>query len=489
MIIKITSASAFGLEGKKVEVQMSVKESSFSSFRVVGLFGEEKKELEERVWGALKSLKKDFSSLRVIVKISPVNMPKEASIYDLPVALGILSFKEKFNIPPKSIFCGKLSSDGSLEHIKGSLLFTLFARKKGFKRIFLPASCAYEASAVKDINIYPTENLKEIVSFLKKEKKIKRAKYKEKSEIFSYNTDIKEIIKKENIKRAVEIAAGGNHNVVLLSGIRAEKINFARALSCMFPLLDHRESLEVTKIHSVFGNTYAEEGLVKKRPLRLVKPDITLERLIGGGVFPKPGEVTLSHKGILFLDRAERIPKSLLRRLRKPSKDGYVIVFSGKKRVVYPAKNLLVFAVSSCLCRKENCTCSKESLKAYNKKIKDFVTDKADMSVDFSKKEEISSLRKEEVEEILKEMKERVKRARDMQSKRFKEENIFTNSEMKKEEIKKYAFLEKKAKETLKKESSRNDYLKIIKVARTIADLEGKISIRESHIKEAINHK
>lgn len=502
MFIKIPSMANSGLETIEVDVEINIIKRQLPAFEIVGLPAKAINESKERVRSAITNSKLEFPSKKVVVNLAPADVPKDGSCYDLPIAVGVLSSVMKLEIPESSLFFGELSLGGSLRHTKGALLLALFAAENGFRNVFLPAQSANEAAVVKGINVYPVENLKDLVEFLTQRKEIKPAQYKKTKETSFFDFDMKEVVGQEAAKRALEIAAAGGHNIFMIGGPGSGKTMLARAFPGIFPLLNERESMEVTKIYSISGNIPPRGSLIEKRPFRSPHHTISSVGLIGGGVNPRPGEVTLAHRGVLFLDELNEFQRSALEALRQPLEDGYVAISRSKDRVVYPSEHMLIASANPCPCgylyhKEKDCACTEREVEKYKKRVSGPILDRVDMHIEIpdveTQKLSLSSKEKENAESSEK-IRKRVERARDTQKQRFRKENILTNAEMKNKDIEKYALLEKEAEEFLisaasKMTISARAYFKIIKLGRTIADMEEKEKIDTSHIAEALQYK
>jgi magnesium chelatase family protein len=502
MFIKISSIANSGLQSIGVDVEVDMKKMKLPIFEIVGLPAKAISESKERIRAGITNSKMEFPAQKITVNLAPADVPKDGSCYDLPIAVGILALTINLNIPEKSLFFGEISMDGSLRHTKGALLLALFAKEHGFENIFLPRDSANEAAVVKGINVYPVESLEELVYFLTEKKEIKTAEYKKTTEKVFYEFDMQEIIGQEMAKRAVEIAASGGHNIFMVGGPGSGKTMLARALSGILPLLNEEESMEVTKIYSASGYIPPHGSLIENRPFRAPHHTISSVGLIGGGTNPKPGEVTLAHRGVLFLDEINEFQRSTLEALRQPLEDGYVAISRSKERVVYPAKSMFVGSSNPCPCgflnhKEKNCSCTQREIEKYRKRVSGPILDRVDMHIevpDVETKKLSSSFEGEEKRESSEEIRKRVEKVRNIQKERFKNEKIFTNAEMRNKDIKKYAKLENEAEKFLTAMSSKlflsaRAYFKIIKLSRTIADMEGKEEINDSHVAEAFQYR
>lgn len=317
MLIKVSSALYLGLETKGVDVEINVAVRGLPGFEIVGLPSKAVEESKQRVRTAIINSNIEFPAKKITVNLAPADLPKEGSFYDLPIAVGVLSAVTGCKIPENSLFFGELSLDGSLRHSRGALLFGLFAKESGFKNIFLPKASANEAAIVPEINVYSVEHLSQLLSHLLGQRKLKRIKYQESlglSDTLSFEFDMAEVLGQEQAKRAMEVAAAGGHNIIMVGTPGAGKTMLARALPGILPSLNNQESLEVTKIYSTTGKIPAGASLIKTRPFRAPHHTISPVALIGGGSLPQPGEISLAHRGVLFLDEFNEFPRSVLER-------------------------------------------------------------------------------------------------------------------------------------------------------------------------------
>jgi magnesium chelatase family protein len=502
MFKKVNSAAYSGLKSIGIDVEINTSKKGLPKFEIVGLTSKAVDESEERVKNAIMNSKVDFPARKITVNLAPADVPKEGSFYDLPIAVGILASTLKFKVPEKSLFFGELSLDGSLRHTKGALPLALFAQAEGYKNVFLPKDSANEAAVIKNINVYPVENLDQMISYLTGKTKIKPADYQVKKEVeIKPEFDMSEILGQKQTKRAAEIAAAGGHNLFMVGAPGSGKTMIARALPGILPPLTDRESLEVTKIYSISGNTSPGSGLIKKRPFRAPHHSISKVGLIGGGSRPKPGEVTLAHRGVLFLDEFNEFPRSALEAMRQPLEDGKLTISRSRERVSYPSRFMLIASSNPCPCGYLNhpdkeCDCTPRQVKRYQKKISGPILDRIDLHVEVPSVdvEKLKEQRRKEDNEKSVQIRKRVDKARKRQEKRFKKEAIHTNAEMKNRHVKKYCKLPEKSEEILSQAASKfnlsaRSYFKMIKVAQTIADLDNSEVIKVNHIAEALQYR
>ncbi len=511
MFVKVSSATNLGLETIGVDVEVNVASRGLPIFDIVGLPSKSIDESKERVKTAIVNSRIEFPMRRIIVNLAPADVPKEGSCYDLPIAVGILGSVIKCEIPKKSLFFGELSLDGTLRHTKGALLLSLFAREKGIESIFAPKASANEAAIIKGINVYPVENLNQLLAHILGKIQIKPVQYhkkesKDREEKAEF--DMAEILGQEQAKRAAEISASGGHNLFMLGSPGAGKTMLARALPGILPKLQEEESLEVTKIYSASGNIPPEGSLITICPFRSPHHTISQPGLIGGGTKPQPGEISLAHRGVLFLDEFTEFPRSVMEALRQPMEDGYLTISRSQARVKYPSRFILVASANPCPCGylyhpKKACVCTPREIKRYRKRISGPILDRIDLHVEVPVVDvrDLSDDQKSKVgaslcgrPESSDKIRQRIIKAREMQRKRFLNDKIYTNAEMKNEHIKKYCFLSKEVKQILSQavmnfHLSARSYFKMIKVARTIADLEGVENITVSHMAEALQYR
>ncbi len=503
MLVRVFSGAVIGLSGKLIEVEVDVASRGFPTFTIVGLPSKAVDEAKDRVRTALKNISFSMPESKLTVNLAPANLPKEGSSFDLPIAIGILAASGKLmtNEIEDSLFIGELSLKGNLRPVPAVLPIVLMAKEKKINSVFIPKGNAKEASLVKGINIYPVKNIEEIVLHLNGIKFCKglsplsnlEDKHRE------YEVDFSEIKGQGKAKRALEIAAAGFHNVHLKGSPGAGKTLLSRAFPSILPPMTRDEILEVTKIYSISGLLKENGGFIVERPFRSPHHTISRVGLIGGGSKPKPGEISLAHRGVLFLDEFPEFPRSVLEALRQPLEDGVVTVSRASGSLTFPARFLLVAASNPCPCGylghpTRACTCTPYEIAKYKKRLSGPILDRIDLHVVVPPVEKEELVSSSPSGKTSKEIRERVSLARERQKSRFKGMRIKTNGEMGSREVKNFIHLSSKVEEYLLRafdnlSLSARGYFKVLKLARTIADLDSREEIEMKDVAEALSYR
>lgn len=505
MLAKIASGATVGLDSKLVDVEVDIPQEGFPAFNLVGLPDKAVEEAKERVRSAIKNTGADFPATRITVNLAPADLPKVGPAYDLPIAVGILIASGQ--IAPDvadAIFFGELSLDGSLRHTNGVLPMAYLAKQKKYSKVFVPRPNEQEAAVVAGIKVYPVDSLLALVRHFAGSAPIESAKRVQLASLLKTTQaefDFAEIVGQEQAKRAMEIAAAGNHNVFMKGTPGSGKTMLARALPGILPVLTEDEALEVTKIYSITGNLTPGESLVTARAFR--SPHHTTSRigLIGGGTNPVPGEISLAHRGVLFLDEFPEFPRNVVESLRQPMEDGVVTISRAKGTVSYPAQFLLAAAANPCPCGyygdpKRACKCLPGAIVRYEKRISGPILDRIDLHVEVPSVDTQKLISKDtkSTREKSSAIQKRVQLARECQLKRFSGTKLKSNSEMSTKDIKKYCELDANCLAMLRSavatmDLSARGYFKVVKIARTIADLAGDRQLSIDHLAEALQYR
>lgn len=503
MLVKTFAAALQGISA--IPVTVEVNSSKGIQFSIVGLPDITVKESHERIISALQYCGYKIPRNRIIINMAPADIRKEGSAYDLPMAIGILTATEQIDSSQldKYMIIGELSLDGCLQPAKGILPIAIKAREEGFKGFILPKQNAREAAVVNNLEVYGVDNLKEVIEFLDGKRQLEvtkvdtRKEFKENQN--SFNIDFSDVKGQENVKRALEVAAAGGHNLIMVGPPGSGKSMMAKRIPTILPPFSIHESLETTKIHSVAGKMDGNTSLMYQRPFRSPHHTISNVAMVGGGSYPQPGEISLAHNGVLYLDELPEFNRSVLEVLRQPLEDRKINISRARFTVDYPAGFMLVASMNPCPCGFYNhptrpCLCISGAVQKYMNKISGPLLDRIDIQIEIIPVpfEKISDNRLSESSFIIR---ERVIRARAIQEKRFEPfEGIYNNAQMTTKMLHMYAIPDKAGLERLKNAMeklnlSARAYDRILKVSRTIADLDDSEQIQVHHIGEAINYR
>ncbi|MCK4592619.1 YifB family Mg chelatase-like AAA ATPase [Candidatus Parcubacteria bacterium] len=501
MLSKINSCAVVGLDCEAVEVELDIS-PGLGNITVVGLPDTAVQESKERVRAAIKNSGFKYPTTRITINLAPADIKKAGPAYDLPIAIGMLIASKQINADlDGSLFVGELSLDGKLRHTNGILPITIYAKQKKYKKLYIPKVNEYEASLVEGVEIIPVENLLQLFEHLNDIEIIEPAKTHGLDEIEEnedFSVDFAYVKGQEHIKRALEIAASGGHNVLLSGPPGTGKTLLARAVPTILPKMTKEEALEVTKIYSIAGLLPSDEPLIKTRPFRTPHHSATAPSLVGGGQFPKPGEISLAHRGVLFLDELPEFPRGILENLRQPLEDGIVTIGRAQGTLTFPAKFSLIASMNPCPCGyasdpDRDCSCSPAQIIKYQKKISGPLLDRIDLHIEVPRIK-FEKLADDNLAEPSKSIRKRVEKARKIQQERFENKKILTNSEMSSQDVKEFCRTDAQTIELLKTavnqfQLSARSFYKILKLARTIADLEEKKNIESSHVAEALQYR
>lgn len=509
MFANVTTGSVTGIEGCKIAVEVDIS-STLPGMSIVGLPDTAVSEARERIRSAIKNSGYVFPAKKIVINLAPADVKKEGSGFDLPMAIGVLMSNGEIDIESvtDTAFLGELSLDGSIRGVSGVLPIALTLFKHGIKRIILPKENAAEAALVDGLLVYPAENLNEVVDFLDSkvipEIKLKPfffnvKEYLSNADKNSISFDFKDVKGQEKAKRAMEIAAAGGHNVLMAGTPGSGKTLISKCFSGILPPLEFEEAIELTKIYSVSGLLEKNQAIITQRPFRSPHHSASSVGIIGGGSNPKPGEITLAHRGVLFLDEVVEFPRTVLEVLRQPLEDGEVTISRAQVSVKYPADFILLAAMNPCPCgfygdSLKQCTCSEHQAKKYWSRLSGPLLDRIDIQIEVPRLKQEELLGKAPQGESSFDIRQRVIKARQIQVQRYIGEGIVSNSQMTPSHTQKYCKLSADSENLLKMAISKFNlsaraYDRILKVSRTIADLCGSSDIEANHIAETIQYR
>lgn len=504
MVNKVNTATVIGLNAYIVDVETDVI-NSLPGTAIVGLPDAAINEARTRVRSAIKNSNYTFPDKKVVINLAPADLKKEGTNFDLPIAVGILV--EECTIDKEKLndygFIGELSLDGSLRGITGVLPLVLGFKEAGIHNIIVPKANVKEAALVEGVNVFGAATLIDVVNhFLEtpiKPTRIDIKNYLAEHAHEEYIYDFKDVKGQQKAKKALEIAAAGGHNLLMTGSPGSGKTMMAKCFASILPPLELEEAIELTKIYSISGLLSNEEPLMCKRPFRAVHHTASANGIIGGGSNPKPGEITLAHRGVLFLDEMVEFPRSVLEVLRQPLEDNEIVISRTKHSVKYPAKFMLLGAMNPCPCgflgdKEKQCTCSEYQINRYLSKLSGPLLDRIDLQIEVPRLTSQELLSCNSTEESSVDIRNRVIRARQIQKNRYKDENILTNSELTPKLVKKYCKIDKAGEELfkiaiVKYQLSGRRYDRILKLARTIADLDCSETIQQTYLMQALQYR
>ena len=504
MVNKVTTATTIGLDAHIITVEIDVI-NSLPGISIVGLPDAAINEARDRVRSAIKNCGYSFPAKKVVINLAPADIKKVGTNFDLPIAIGILSEEEVVEAEKikEYAFIGELSLDGEIRGVNGVLPIVLGLKDAGVRNVIVPEINANEAALAGEINIYGATHLTDVVNhFIEtpiKAKKININDYLNSSDNEEFIYDFKDVKGQKKAKKALEIAAAGGHNLLMSGSPGSGKTLMAKCFASILPPLELSEALELTKIYSIAGLLPSDEPLMIKRPFRTIHHTASANGIIGGGSNPKPGEITLAHRGVLFMDEIVEFPRQVLEVLRQPIEDAKVVISRTNHSVTYPAKFMLIAAMNPCPCgylgdKEKQCSCSEFQIARYQSKLSGPLLDRIDLQIEVPRLSSDELLQSSVKEENSKTIRNRVIAARKIQVERYKNESILTNSELTPKLIKKYCKIDSQTEAILKSaivkyQLSGRRYDRILKISRTIADLDNSTDIKQNHLMQALQYR
>ncbi len=504
MVNRVKTSAVVGINAYEVSVETDVV-NLLPAMAIVGLPDTSVNEARDRVKSAIKNSGYTFPSRKVVVNLAPADLKKAGTGFDLPIAIGIIIEEEVLTSEQVKdyAFIGELSLDGAIRAVPGVLPLVLGLKDAGIKNVIVPMANAKEAALNGSVNVYGAEHLTDVVNHFTQtpliQTKIDIEKYLKEQMESDYPFDFRDVKGQQKAKRALEIAAAGGHNILMTGSPGSGKTLMAKCFASILPPLELEEALELTKIYSICGLLSPDEPLMVKRPFRAVHHTASANGIIGGGSTPKPGEITLANRGVLFLDEMVEFPRQVLEVLRQPLEDGEIVISRAKHSIKYPANFMLLGAMNPCPCgflgdKEKQCTCTDFQINRYKAKLSGPLLDRIDIQIDVPRLTPAELLASTEAEEDSAAIRQRVIKARKIQSERYKNENILTNSELTSDLLKKYCQIDEKSKELMKVaivkyQLSGRKYDRVLKLARTIADLDGSENITQLHLMQALQYK